>query len=62
MSALYACIPQTQMHSPDSNFVVRKKLLHEQESGLLHSSYLEIARVTCAALYLYYLIVVELSL
>ena len=33
-----------------------------QESGLLHSSHLGIARVTCAMLYLYYMIVVELSL
>ena len=33
-----------------------------QESGLLYSSHLGIAGVTCATLYLYYMVVVELSL
>ena len=39
-----------------------KSSQHAQESGLLYSSHLGIARVTCATLYLYYMIAAELSL
>ena len=47
---------------PGFDIVCHCKSSHAQESGLLHSSHLGIARVTCAMLYLYYMIVVELSL
>ena len=41
----------------------RVMVKHVQESGLLHSSHLGIARVTCATLYLYYMMIeVQLSL